>query len=311
MYKGRSSERGSKSQSRTSTMQEKHSPEQDEINMAINKQNLLKEIKPEEIKPRECKKNKDCDPLNKDLLSISKYKYNCNNGICVKEKNNNRIYFFYKNDVRTFKGNKKNDGSEFIKFNKFHKHKDKIYEFLKNAKYLIKYNLIKYYDDHNGLDDYLIKTLNLKEYVENNLSDINNIKIEKDIQKFLDAFQGKEVKEMEKELKEMEKEVKEIIDIINKSGIKILGININNEEFNNLLINQKLKYLKDNREIILKEINKIKITKDRDGFLIFKINSLLNPKNGGKLKKEKLKKEKLKKSDKKPNKKADKKTKKS
>jgi len=306
MYKGRSSERGSKSQSRTSKMQEKHSPELEEINMAKNKQNLLKEIKPEEIKPKECKKNKDCDPLNKDLLSISKYKYNCNNGICVKEKNNNKLRFGYRKDVRIFEkkkfdeGDIINDGSEFIKFNKFHKHKDKIYNFLENVKYLIEYNLIKYYD-HNGLDDFFKKTLKLQKYVEDNLSKINNPTIEDGIKIYLSKFNI----ELEK-LKKIENYINDIIDIIKKSDNEKLNKLFNS--FDSLSLENKLIFLKTHKWIILTEINN---SNNIDQHLIFKINSLLNPKNGGKLKKEKLKKEKLKKSDKKPNKKADKKTKKS
>ena len=297
MYKGRSSQRGSKSQNNTPTDEENpESIKNMEKNVEFEK--MLKKLK-EEINPKilECRTDNQCEVLNEKLLlgNRSKYKYKCNNYQCVKEKNISRLRFDHNKKVRTFEKKKEDrieDAIESTIFNNFHKHKDKIFEFSKNVIYLLRYGLIKYYTDH-GKDNYFRRTLKLQKYVENNLSDINNIKIEKEVQKILDAFQEKYdiLLVIEKE----EKEVKEIIDIINKSGIEILGININNEEFNNLSLKQKLKYLKDNREIILKEINKIKINKDEDGFLIFKINSLLNPKNGGKLKKEKLKKEKLKK----------------
>jgi len=304
MYTGRPSQRGSRSTSNTSTYQEK--PEEKK-NMEKNQKKLKEKINPEIL---ECRTDNECEVLNEKLLlgNRSKYKYKCNNGECVKETNIIRLRFDPKKKVRIFEKKKEDrieDTIESTKFNNFHKHKAKIFEFSENVIYLLRYGLIKYYTDH-GKDNYFTRTLKLQKYAENNLSDINNIKIEKDIQKILDAFQEKynillEELVIDKEIfesedsEDLEKEVKEIIDIINKSGIKILGININNEEFNNLSLKQKLKYLKDNREIILKEINKIIINKDEDGFLIFKINSLLNPKNGGKLKKEKLKKEKLKK----------------
>ena len=293
MYNGRSSQRGRKSLNNTPT--DKENPEyKKNMEKNLEFEQMLKDFK-KEINPKilECKTDNQCEVLNEKLLlgNRSKYKYKCNNYQCVKEKNISRLRFDHKKNVRTFQNKKEDrieDTTESTIFNNFHKHKDKIVEFSKNVIYLLRYGLIKYYSDH-GKDNYFRRTLKLQKYVENNLSNINNIKIEKEVQKILDAFQEKY------DIFIIEKEVKEIIDIINKLEIEILGININNEEFNNLSLKQKLKYLKDNHEIILKEINKIKINKDEDGFLIFKINSLLNPKNGGKLKKKKLKKEKLKK----------------
>jgi hypothetical protein len=81
-----------------------------------------------------------------------------------------------------------------------------------------------------------------------------------------------------------EKKIKHITDMIEKSGIKLSEINITNEEFNNLSSKEKLKYLKKNHELILPKINN---NKKIEGFDLFKINSLLNPKNGGNKKNQK------------------------
>ena len=89
-----------------------------------------------------------------------------------------------------------------------------------------------------------------------------------------------------------EKEIKDITDMIEKSGIKLSEINITNKEFDNLSSKEKLKYLKKNHELILPKINKNEKIK---GFDLFKINSLLNPKNGGNKKKSKNNKTKSKK----------------
>jgi len=86
-------------------------------------------------------------------------------------------------------------------------------------------------------------------------------------------------------LLKQEKKIKHITDMIEKSGIKLSEINITNEEFNNLSSKEKLKYLKKNHELILPKINN---NKKIEGFDLFKINSLLNPKNGGNKKNQKI-----------------------
>ena len=288
LYPGRSSQKGIKT----------HLPKPEEINMKINKENSEKEIKPEIYK---CITDNECKFLNKRLVRRSKYKYKCNNGECVKERNDNKLTFNRREIVRIFEkkefddGDRIEDTSEFTKFNKFDKHRDLIFEFFENVNYLVKYDFIKYYNDY-GLDDYFKRTLKLQKYTEDNLDGIKNIKLQDGIQRHLYKF-NEELKRLKLKIKQEKKEkeeIKHITDMMEKSGIKLSEINITNKEFDNLSLKEKLKYLKKNHEIILSKINN---NKKIEGFDLFKIHSLLNPKNGGKLKKrkEKLKKEKLKK----------------
>ena len=242
-----------------------------------------------EINPTKCLTDNDCESLNRGLDLKSKFK--CHYGECIKKtfNNNKNITFNTRNSVLTFDLDTGKQDKTF-QFIPFHKDRNEILEFFENVKYLVKYNLIQYYND-NGHNDYLERTLQLKQITEFALKEIVSDKINETITIYLDKFN----KELEKLKLKIKNDVNNIIDIIIKSDNKNLNqqlLELSNNKFDKLSWNEKFIFLKKHKELILTQINNNK--NKIDGPLIFKINSLLNPKIGGKLKKEKEKLKKVK-----------------